>query len=358
VSGKLRILVVDDSVIMRKAVSDVIASDSRFEVVGTAASGRIALQKFPILQPHALTVDIEMDDIDGIETIREIRKTNTTIPIIVVSTLTERGAAKTMQAFAVGATDCVAKPANTTDPESWRAALAKQLLPALSQLEVQSQRPLPTPSIPPGPRRLRPGPVEIVAIASSTGGPVALGTLLAGLPKLKVPVVVTQHMPPIFTRLLAERLSASSGQEVREAADGDVIRPGVVYIAPGDYHLVLVREGLHVKATLDKGPPENSCRPAADVMFRSVASIYGGCSLAVVLTGMGYDGLRGVEVLRAKGADVIAQNAASSVVWGMPGAIARANLADLVLPIEEVAPAIIRRIGSTAAPAANKGATR
>jgi two-component system chemotaxis response regulator CheB len=340
----MRVLVVDDSVIMRRAVSDVIASDSRFEVVGTAASGRIALQKFPLLNPDALTVDIEMDDVDGIETIREIRKLNANIPIIVVSTLTERGAAKTMQAFAVGATDCVAKPANIGDPESWKNALAKQLLPALAQLEVQSQRPLPAPSIPPGPRRARPGSIEVVAVASSTGGPAALGTFLSGLPKLKVPMVIVQHMPPIFTRLLAERLSASSGHDVREATDGEPVRAGSIYVAPGDFHLTVVRDGTTIRAKLDKGPPENSCRPAADVLFRSVAATYGGCTLAVVLTGMGYDGLRGVEVLRSKGADVIAQNAASSVVWGMPGAIARANLADLVLPIDEIAAAVARRV--------------
>jgi two-component system chemotaxis response regulator CheB len=185
----------------------------------------------------------------------------------------------------------------------------------------------------------------VVAIGTSTGGPNALADVFAGLPAdFPVPVVIVQHMPPMFTRLLAERLSVQSGLVVEEGRAGGVLRPGHVWLAPGDFHMAVARDGAQVRVRVDQGPPENSCRPAADVLFRSVAQVYGSAALAVVLTGMGQDGLRGCEAVRATGGQVIAQDEPTSVVWGMPGFVARAGLADRVLPLGLVAPEIVRRV--------------
>jgi two-component system chemotaxis response regulator CheB len=184
-----------------------------------------------------------------------------------------------------------------------------------------------------------------VAIGTSTGGPNALDEVFAGLPAdLPVPVVVVQHMPPMFTRLLAERLSARHAIKVSEGRPDGVLRPGHAWLAPGDFHMSVAREGAEVRVRLNQDPPENSCRPAADVLFRSVAQAFGPGALAVVLTGMGQDGLRGCEAVRAAGGQVLAQDEATSVVWGMPGFVARAGLADRVLPLALVAPEIVRRV--------------
>jgi two-component system chemotaxis response regulator CheB len=187
--------------------------------------------------------------------------------------------------------------------------------------------------------------VEIVAIGASTGGPNALADLFAHIPRdCPAPIVIVQHMPPMFTRLLAERLAARYGVVAEEAVAGRIVEPGRVWVAAGDYHLSLVRDGGRVRLQLHQGPPENSCRPAVDVLFRSVAQIYGAQTLAVVLTGMGQDGLRGCETLRETGAAIVVQDEPTSVVWGMPGAVARAGLADAVLPLAEIGPEIVRRV--------------
>jgi two-component system chemotaxis response regulator CheB len=183
--------------------------------------------------------------------------------------------------------------------------------------------------------------VEVVAVGCSTGGPEALAKVVAGLPRsLPVPVVVVQHMPPLFTRLFAERLHRLGTLQVQEATDGVPLQPGHVYVAPGDRHLEVVRSGGTVLTRLQDGPPENFCRPAVDVLFRSVAQVYGGAALGVVLTGMGSDGRRGCEPLRAAGCRVIVQDAATSVVWGMPGAVAGAGLATAELPLTQIAGAV------------------
>jgi two-component system chemotaxis response regulator CheB len=192
-----------------------------------------------------------------------------------------------------------------------------------------------------GPR----GRVDIVAIGCSTGGPDALAKVLMGLPtELPVPVVVTQHMPPVFTRMFAERLDRSTPLTVVEAGDGMDLTAGTVYVAPGDKHLVLQRRGTATVTQLSGAQPENSCRPAVDVMFRSVAQLYGGSACAVVLTGMGHDGRGGAKVLRDAGAGILAQDERSSVVWGMPGAVAGAGLADEILPLDRIAGALIVRL--------------
>ena len=342
-------LVVDDSVVIRRLVTDVLRDDPQIEVVGVAENGRIALQRVEELKPDAVTMDIEMPSMDGIAAVRELRKTHHRLPIVMFSTLTERGAAATLDALAAGASDYVTKPANVGSVAESRQSIREQLIPKLlaftatRRLVAGAQPQIPVPA---APRRARTAPYAVLAIGSSTGGPDALAKVLPGLPRdLGVPVVVVQHMPPLFTRLLAQRLDVASTLTVREAADGDPLMPGTVLIAPGGQHLVLKSRAGIVTAALTEEPPENFCRPAVDVLFRSVASVYGERTLAVVLTGMGRDGERGAAAIRKAGGDVFVQDEATSVVWGMPGAVAHSGQADRILPLPSIAGELTRTIG-------------
>ncbi|MGE3177744.1 MAG: chemotaxis response regulator protein-glutamate methylesterase [Vicinamibacterales bacterium] len=358
---KVRALVVDDAVVVRRMVTDVLSEDPEIEVAGAAANGRIALQKLTQVNPDIVTLDIEMPEMNGLETLAAIRKTHPTLPVIMFSTLTERGAAATLEALSLGASDYVTKPANVGSVALAQQRIRDELIPkvkalcrvkadpapALDRHQVPAATPLPrvAPALPrqavlsTGTRH-----VDIVAIGVSTGGPNALAAVLPELPAdFPVPIVLVQHMPPMFTRLLAERLDSQSSLTVREAAGGEALAPGHVYIAPGNYHLVLQRKGTQVVTALNQDPPENSCRPAVDPLFRSVSEVYGTHVLAVVLTGMGQDGLRGVEHIHAAGGQVIVQDEGSSVVWGMPGFVAKAGLADRVLPLKDIPVEITRR---------------
>lgn len=346
----LRVLVVDDAVVMRRLVSQIIDEDPDLCVAGTAANGRIALAKLNQVAPDAVVLDVEMPELDGLGTLRELRAVRPELPVIMFSTLTERGAATTLEAMALGASDYVTKPANMGSVTASIEQVRHQLVPRIKALCTASRgRPQARPAAPTRTPVTRPsGPrprIDVVAIGASTGGPRALHDVLTGLPgDLSVPVVITQHMPPVFTRLLAERLDHACALTVREAVDGAVPRPGEVWIAAGDHHLEVHGSATAPVLAITDGPPENSCRPSVDVLFRSVAAVFGSHALAVVLTGMGQDGERGCEHLRAAGAPVLAQDEATSVVWGMPGAVARAGLADAVLPLGEMAAAISTRI--------------
>lgn len=344
---RIRVLVVDDSVVIRRLVTQALSEDPEIEVVGVAANGRIALDRIPQLNPDVITLDIEMPEMDGLQTLRRLRAEYPKVRAIMFSTLTERGAAVTLEALSLGASDYVAKPANVGSLDVSVKRLRDELLPKIKQFFIRpaaAARP-PQRAAAPSPAGFRPAARErrVVVIGCSTGGPNALSMIFPALPAaLPVPIVLVQHMPPLFTRLLAERLEAQSKIQVREAQGGEELQAGVALVAPGDHHMVLQRKGARVVTDLNQEPPENSCRPAADVLFRSVAEIYGGDAVAVVLTGMGQDGLRGIELLKSQGAHVIAQDEASSVVWGMPGFVARAGLADEVTPIEQVAQRILR----------------
>jgi two-component system, chemotaxis family, protein-glutamate methylesterase/glutaminase len=351
--SKLRVLVVDDSVVIRRLVTHVLSEDPEIEVVGSAATGSIALQRIPQLNPDAITLDIEMPEMDGIETLRRIRRKYPGICVIMFSTLTERGAASTLEALAAGANEYVTKASNAGSLDRSLESLRKELVPKIKQFFTFEKDSVHAASEPPGPTTLahslcpaiRPRP-QVAVIGVSTGGPAALAEAVPMFPRdFPLPNLVVQHMPPMFTRLLAERLQQRSALEVREASDGMKIERGRVIIAQGDYHLRIAKEGAHVVARLDQSPPENSCRPAADVLFRSVADQYGGACIAAVMTGMGQDGFRGAEVLKARGAYVIAQDEQTSVVWGMPGYVAKAGLADAVLPLRAIVPEIIRQAG-------------
>jgi len=259
---------------------------------------------------------------------------------IMFSTLTTRGASKTFEALSLGADDYVAKASNSGSLDRSLASLRAELIPKIKQffsMPMAAARPAAPVGVPAA--KARAGRPELIVIGVSTGGPQALARLLPKLPEnLPAPVAIVQHMPAMFTRLLAERLDGESGLAVKEAEDGDELRPGRVLLAPGGRHL-RVRRGARggLVARLDDGPAENSCRPSVDVLFRSAAETLGGRALALMLTGMGSDGLEGARQLKAAGASLIAQDQASSVVWGMPGAVVEAGLADRVLALDQIA---------------------
>ena len=357
-----RVLVVDDAVVVRRILTDVIDGEAGLQVAGTAPNGRIALAKIPQLNPDLVTLDVEMPEMDGLATLKAIRARYPDLPVIMFSTLTERGGRVTLDALMSGANEYVTKPANVGSVSEGIAAVRSQLVPKIRALckmdapEAPATRSTATPharstvSLRSAPTRAQAadGPaarIDVLAIGVSTGGPNALAALIPALPAdLPVPVIIVQHMPPTFTRLLAERLDATSSLSVAEGHAGAVLAPGQVWVAPGGRHLIVRHVGGRMRLDTTDGPPENSCRPAVDALFRSVAAGYGKGALGVVLTGMGYDGLRGSEHLRAVGGSVIAQDEATSVVWGMPGAVAQAGLADRILPLGHIASAICARL--------------
>jgi len=345
----IRILIVDDSVVIRRLLSDTLSGDPALEVVATASDGRIALAKITLLKPDLITLDIEMPVMDGLETLAALRKLYPKLPVIMFSTLTERGAAATLDALSLGASDYATKPSNTGSPAVAIERIRAELIPKIKALcgVMVPLKFLPLPGFRPAVKvKLRSNPrIEIVAIGTSTGGPNALTALVPQFPAdFPVPIVIVQHMPPLFTRLLAERLNTLTQLEVQEGKAGQKLQQGQIWIAPGDYHMTVVRRGTEFVLGLNHDPQENSCRPAVDVLFRSVARTYGANVLAVVLTGMGADGTRGSADIREAGGEVIAQDEASSVVWGMPGNVVAANLADHIYPLGGIAPEVVRRV--------------
>jgi two-component system, chemotaxis family, protein-glutamate methylesterase/glutaminase len=374
----IRVLVVDDSVVIRRLVTDALSADADVEVAAIASNGSIALQRIPQMNPDVVTLDVEMPEMDGLETLKQLRQKYPRLPVIMFSTLTQRGAEATLDALAFGATDYVTKPANVGSVTLAIQRVREQLLPKIKALgkplgprqpaaaasTTVSGRPSSAPPLTTvnagmagiasadiasagsgAASTLAPGTIDVIAIGASTGGPNALAEIVPALPAaLPVPIVIVQHMPPMFTRLLAERLHAQSAITVSEAIEGSPLRPGHALIAPGDRHMRVVRRGGVTCVTLNQDPPENSCRPAVDALFRSVAEIYGSAALAVVLTGMGQDGLRGCEHVCARGGRVLIQDEATSVVWGMPGFVARAGLAERSLPLNGVAAELVRAV--------------
>ena len=357
----IRVMVVDDSVVVRKIVTDVLSADPDIDVVGTAVNGKIALAKLEQLKPELITMDIEMPEMNGIEAVRAIRagqggKAHSRVPIVMFSTLTERGASATLDALAAGANEYVTKPANVGSVSQSMESVREQLIPKIKALTGRPVTLGPAATPPPPPPRAaapRTGPGKkpgVLVIGSSTGGPEALAQVLPKLPaNLPVPVLVVQHMPPVFTRQFAQRLDRLSPLRVVEAADGSPLVPGTVHLAPGDHHLVVRTSARGQHTGLNQGPPENFCRPAVDPLFRSVVTAYDGAVLAVVLTGMGSDGRNGAAEIRAAGGTVVVQDQASSVVWGMPGAIASAGLADEILPLDRIPDAINRHLAGVQA---------
>jgi two-component system chemotaxis response regulator CheB len=349
---KIRVLVVDDAAAVRRLVTAALNRDPALEVVGTAADGRIALDRLDGLRPDVVLLDLEMPVMGGLETLAALRKTHPRLPVIMFSRHTHRGVEATVHALTLGADDYVPKPG---DGLAASQCIEEQLIPKIKQLGRRAgrerhgpdqaaaaagaacRRPAAAPAA--EPRRT----VEAVAIGASTGGPNALAELFPAFPPdWSVPILVAQHMPPEFTARLAERLTEKSRLRVREGVAGELLSAAQAWVAPGDYHMVLRRAGPAVRLALNRDPPVNSCRPSADVLFRSAAETYGPGLLAVVLTGMGQDGLAGCESVRRAGGQVIVQDEASSVVWSMPGAVARAGMADQVLPLGHLGSEIVR----------------
>ena len=364
--SKIRVLLADDAVVVRRILTDTLSEDPELEVVGTAPNGKLTLVKLAQLKPDIVILDVEMPDMDGLEALKEIRKTNRLIPVIMFSTMTQRGAAVTLDALSFGASDYVTKPTSVGSVSGAMQAIRETLIPKIKLFTRRGT--LSDTTLRPAPRPVSDAPtvaaplslkkptlvstatrinerVEILAIGTSTGGPDALNLVLPLLPAdFPVPIVIVQHMPPMFTKLLAERLNSRCAISVEEAVQGMLLEPGKAWIAPGDFHLGLERTDGKIYTRVFVGPPENSCRPAVDVMLRSVAQFYGSGCLSVILTGMGQDGLRGCEAVSGAGGQIIAQDEASCVVWGMPGFVAQAGLASKVLPLSEIAGEIIRRV--------------
>lgn len=364
----LKVLVVDDTVLFRKLLSEALTASGEVEVVGSASGGFAALARIKELKPDLITLDIEMPGMDGLQVLDEIKRQGLECGVIVVSALTRRGGKLTISALEKGAFDFLTKPEGTSIEESLQA-LSKSLSPivkafrrrheirSLLTRQTQPSRTQPPFSPPPavstekaaGSEELdkiagrmrqiaQPGRPRMILIGVSTGGPNALGQVLPQIPAgIGIPVFIVQHMPPLFTQPLAESLHQRCKLSVKEASDGEIAQPDNVYIAPGGRHMRIKNIDNQIAIEITDDPPENNCRPAVDYLFRSAAHNFAGQAVAVVLTGMGNDGLTGVKLLKRHGCYTIAQDEASCVVFGMPRAIVEAGLADAVLPIESVA---------------------
>jgi two-component system chemotaxis response regulator CheB len=344
------VLICDDSATIRGILSATLGGDPDLKIVGTAVNGEACLATIPTAKPDLVLLDVEMPVMDGITTLREIRRRFGKLPVVMFSSLTERGAKATVDALLAGANDYVAKPAGL-DAREVADRIRVDVIGRIKSLVPRGaagpggRSPRPTGATAAPPRAVRQDRIQGVVIAVSTGGPTALAEVLpAFVPDARVPTLVVQHMPAFFTAHLAERLAKTAGLPVREATDGEVVRAGEVLLAPGGRHLEIVSDAGQPRVRLSDAPPENSCRPAADVLFRSAVKLWGSGTLGVVLTGMGKDGLAGSREIVAAGGSVIAQDEFSSVVWGMPGEVVRAGLADAVLPLPQVGVEVALRL--------------
>jgi two-component system, chemotaxis family, protein-glutamate methylesterase/glutaminase len=369
----LRVLVVDDTIVYRKAVSDILAEIPGVEVVGIAHNGKIAMSKIASLKPDLLTLDIEMPEMNGLEVLAELQKSHTGIGAIMLSTLTADGSDMTMKALELGAFDFILKPQSSANLQEGKAQIKAALQPMLeafrhshtaSSLLGSKGAFTPRPLLPKKPDTFsrpqtttganniprpstRRGKSEIVTIGISTGGPNALSQMLPLLPgDLGVPVVIVQHMPPVFTKSLAASLDAKCALTVKEAQEAEPIQPNTVYIAPGGKQMKLVAsaDGKNRIIKITNDPPENSCKPSVDYLFRSIGDYYVGRTTAVIMTGMGSDGTKALQLLKQKGAFVIAQNEATCVVYGMPKAPIEQGLADVIAPLNKIADEITKSV--------------
>lgn len=369
----LRVLVVDDTIVYRKAVSDIIEEIPGVELAGVAHNGKIAMAKIKTLKPDILTLDIEMPQMNGIEVLAELKKHYPEVGAIMLSTLTDEGSHMTMKALDLGAFDFILKPQSKNQIEGKkeiRAALEpvlKAFKNSRNRRGSKSARTTVTRSMPdhnPKPtttvartRPLRPlgsgrpaaskGRSEIVTIGISTGGPNALSQMMPKLPgNLGVPILIVQHMPPVFTKSLAASLDKKCAISVKEAENGENILPNVAYIAPGGKQMKLVAgtDGTHRRIKITDDPPENSCKPSVDYLFRSVGDYYVGRTTAVIMTGMGSDGTKGLAILKDKSAYIIGQDEATCVVYGMPKTPAELGYLDTVVPLHKIADEIVRSV--------------
>ena len=350
----IRVLVSDDSLTIRTILTTTLGADADLEIAGTAINGQACLDALAADLPDLVVLDVEMPVMDGISALREIRRRHAKLPVVMFSSLTERGAQATVDALLAGANDYVAKPAGLNPAEVGariRDDLVGRIKALVPRLRTAAPDAVPRGSTPPAPVVARPRPAGLrepirgVVIAVSTGGPAALAEMLpACVAGAGVPILIVQHMPAFFTTQLADRLGKICTVPVREAAEGMLAAAGTVLLAPGGRHMELAGDPLMPRIRLHDGPPENSCRPSADVLFRSAARLWGAGTLGVVLTGMGRDGLAGARAIVEAGGGIIAQDEFSSVVWGMPGEVVRAGLADAVLPVAQIGVEVALRL--------------
>ncbi len=374
-SDPIRVLVVDDSAVIRGFVTRALAAVPEAVIVGSMTDGQAGINFATKELVDVIILDIEMPIKDGLTALPELVKAAPTARILMSSTLTLQGAEVSMRALSLGAADYVTKPSTRDNnaTQEWQRELVSKVLALGESAWRERQRrglnkPLPAsltrPPAPPvtattagsAPRpRLydgaaiklvpqRDGIPDVLAIGSSTGGPQALFSVVPHLKDLRQPIVITQHMPPNFTTILADHITKQTGVPTREAQNGDVLEPGKALVAPGNYHMLFERQGTRIVVKLDQGPQENYCRPAVDPMLRSLIAAVGANKItAAILTGMGADGMKGCEQIVAGGGTVIGQDQASSVVWGMPGAVATTGLCSAVLPLPEVGPWLRRK---------------
>ncbi len=344
-----QVLIVDDSALYRQILKRLLNDIPGVEVVGTATNGKEALQKVATLRPHLLTLDMEMPEMDGLTTLQHLKEQYPEIKTLVLSHHTDKGAEITLKALRYGATDFITKPAYSGSFEDNYRKIQEELVPRIKAFLADRNGSVSGPAAarrdPAKPATpsfnynhlLKKAPRDVIAIGSSTGGPQCLSQFFKQLPAgFQKPILIVQHMPPIFTQKLAQQLTQVGTVPVKEADEGDIVQHGQAYIAPGNYHMEVNRVGNEVRIHLHQGPKENFCRPAVDVLFRSVARVYGRRAIGVVLTGMGSDGLKGSKVMKEAGAPIIAQDKETSVVWGMPGFIVSENLADAVTPDHKI----------------------
>ena len=344
--GRIKVLVVDDSALMRRVIWGLLEEDPDIQVVGSAVDGQDAIEKVHQLKPDVVTLDVEMPKLDGLQTLGYLMSENP-VPCVMLSAYTPRGAETTLKALDYGATDFVQKPSGAISLNLER--VKDELLSKVKVAKGIDLKRLPfkgAAEARPTPVVAKPKPIKdsgsVVAIGTSTGGPRALAALLPALPAaFPAPVLVVQHMSAGFTASLAARLDKECGNRVKEAEQGEVLEAGTIYLAPGDWHMEVVREGAVVKVKLDQRPPVLGVRPCVDLLFQSVAEAYGPKAVGVVLTGMGRDGAKGLKMMKAKGAQSLAQDEASSVVYGMPRAAYASGAVDKVLPLGQMAAAIV-----------------
>lgn len=345
--NRIRVLVVDDSAIVRKILTEKLAAEPDIEVVGAAPDPFVAREKIVALKPDVITLDIEMPRMDGLSFLRKLMKYYP-MPVVVVSSLSAAGSKVALEAIEAGAVDVMGKPGGPYSVEDVQVELAQKIR-AAAMARIKRRDGVP----PPAQRAPEPNPPisgrlrrEIVAVGASTGGTEALRILLEPLPKETPPVVVVQHMPAGFTAAFAHRLNDVCHIEVREAVDGDRLKPGLALIAPGDYHVVLHRNGAGYTVSVKGGPKVYHQRPSVEVLFQSAAEVAGNKAVGIILTGMGKDGAAGLLKMRQAGANTIAQDEATSVVYGMPGEAVRLGAAAKVLPIDRMARGLLEAVMS------------
>ena len=370
-SDKLRVMVVDDSVVIRGMIARWIGAEPDMEVAASLRTGLDAVNQLERVNPDVAVLDIEMPDLDGISALPQLLAKKRDLIIIMASTLTRRNAEISFKALSLGASDYIPKPESTRETaaaETFRHDLIQKIrhlgakvrraaaparehsAPTLDKPREVSVRPAPAPAaalaVQPQLARRPFGTLapKVLLIGSSTGGPQALMALVAEIGPVidRYPVLITQHMPPTFTTILAEHLARASRRPAREAVDGEPVKAGQIYLAPGGRHMRVVRHGAEAAIALDDGPPVNFCKPAVDPLFTSAIDVWHGSIMTVILTGMGSDGMRGGKDIVAAGGSVIAQDEATSVVWGMPGAAANAGICAAVLPLNQIAPKLVR----------------